>query len=138
MLSMFFLIRMLILLDYYFQTLIKQLLGLKSRYQLRGECSHCGRCCRLIGVEVSKKIPLTFWLYRPVIYLFYEKVNNFKFEGFSESDHCLLFSCLNFDTEVNRCRCYSMRPALCRDYPKLPYFEKPVLLSGCSFEVIAE
>ncbi len=90
----------------------------------------CGMCCELIGVAVPD------WLVKKkkfvsIIISFYEKVNEFKYQGYQSK--ALLFECTNYDSQKHCCKVYKSRPALCRAYPKIRFFEEPILLSGCSF-----
>ena len=101
---------------------------------IEGACSQCGKCCEVIGVSVPDYLVKIRWLLIIVI-TFYEKVNNFKYQEYSLDHHALLFSCNNYDYENKACLSYKKRPAICRSYPSVRYFNKPVLLPMCSFKV---
>jgi len=129
----FYLVRWLVILDYYTESFIRKFL-FKTSYKIEGECSQCGKCCEVIGVVIPTYITNYKWILAIVI-TFYEKVNAFKFIEYSQGHKALLFSCNNFDKEKMVCTSYSRRPAICRSYPSARYFEKPVLLTDCTYKV---
>lgn len=72
------------------------------------------------------------WLRRWVI-RFYEAVNDFEFLEYISEEEVLLFTCQHFDAQARRCKAYRNRPALCRSYPAVAYFDPPVLLPACGY-----
>lgn len=128
------LIRWIIILDYYLETFIKSLL-FKKRYCLTGRCNKCGKCCETIGILISPLL-LKYPFLIKIIIKFYELTNTFKYLGFSTEENALLFSCLSYDYSTQQCKIYKHRPAVCREYPRINFFNKPILIKNCGYKAI--
>ena len=91
----------------------------------------CGKCCEQIGVFVPRFSNNRFVLL--IIAVFIEKVNEFKYSQYLPEEKVLIFTCNNFDDVNKKCLNYRFRPAICRNYPMLRYFDKPVLFEECGY-----
>jgi uncharacterized protein len=124
--------RFIVILDYYIEKTTKTFI-LKSKYKVSGKCQKCGVCCKLIGAKISDFITHRKWLIFLIV-KYYEKINDFSFHSFLEQENMLLFTCNNFNEKGSKCLSYKIRPAICRGYPLVRYFQKPVLLQECHFK----
>ena len=80
----------------------------KSEYVRKGRCNQCGRCCRLLAVEMPR------WIARRdrIVYLlsrWHSAVLNFEFEG--RDDRYLVYHCRYYlnDEQGGHCRFYPFR-----------------------------
>lgn len=103
----------------------------KTQYARKGSCNRCGRCCRLLALEMPHYISRREYLVRFLIW--WHKVGlNFHFEG--KEKNWLIYSCayLN-DGDKPSCRIYPFRHRLCRQYPKQPLYGHPKTHKECGF-----
>jgi Fe-S-cluster containining protein len=130
---LFFIIRWLIIVDYFVERFFKKYI-FKPMYKVTGSCRQCGTCCQLIGIETPDYLLKRKWLMRLII-AFYKKINDFVYQGFAREERMMLFTCNKFDKEKHNCSIHPWRPALCRNYPLLRYFNKPVVFNTCGYKV---
>ena len=105
----------------------------KKQYQIQGACKKRGVCCKNIAIYLSNG----FWEYpllKAIAKGWYLFVYNFSFKG-QEPDHkIILFKC-NYLTKEGTCGIYKRRPFICRNFPEVRFFQKPILLPGCGYKV---
>lgn len=103
-----------------------------TRYKIDGRCKMCGNCCREIRMKISKAYLSSKFFTELVIrwiswlFDFYLIKIDFEYQD-------LVFSC-HHRGDDGKCQNYFWRPSICRNYPLLDYFKKPVFLPGCGFE----
>lgn len=86
-------------------------------WTLRGECNHCGYCCRFLGPIVltmtwaaDEEPDQAYWLLRGA-----------TITGKTVRYCChSLLPCQVYDEPAKRCGTYETRPAICRTYPVRP------------------
>lgn len=101
------------------------------RFALQGECVRCGECCRMIVGDPPGLVKRSGLL---SLYIGWHRVfHAFAVTGRGPEGE-VLFTCGHLRAD-GRCAIYARRPALCRDYPVLPFFEAPRLLPACSYRV---
>jgi hypothetical protein len=103
-----------------------------THYTINGHCQNCGHCCSRLGIYLSKR----FWNYSLVhrySIWWYSFVYNFTFIEKDISNHILIFKC-NY-LKNKKCSIYYKRPFICRSYPKVKYFIKPVFLPKCGYYI---
>ena len=106
----------------------------KSRYSLKGQCLRCGQCCERLGVHDPEHHCRRRWL-KKIIIAYYHYIYDFDFLEHLAEDRVLVFTCPHYDSARHQCDTYRHRPAICRGYPRVPFFEKPALLDGCGYRV---
>jgi Fe-S-cluster containining protein len=129
----FYFVRLVIRLDSCIEQLIKKYI-LKPKYTVSGTCKMCGTCCENIGIYTASYL-IKVNLILKIIVKFYEKVNDFQYQGYLPNKKILVFTCHNFDDNKRKCKVHNKRPAMCRNYPLLRYFNKPVLIKNCGYKV---
>lgn len=102
------------------------------QYRIEGSCKKRGVCCKQIALYLAP----AFWTYpvfRKAAILWYCFVYNFDVIGEDESQKIVLFSCRYLKN--NTCSIYWRRPAICRNYPLVRFFDKPSFIPGCGYRV---
>ncbi|MEM1008828.1 MAG: hypothetical protein AAGJ35_07455 [Myxococcota bacterium] len=124
------------MLDLTIQRLIQRLFP--PPYKVEGGCLKRGMCCHYILMGWSpwgERLPWVgkFWLW------WYTDVHGFYERGFEVEDDA------GHSAKVMRCRylrkdglCgqYRLRPALCRQWPRIEYGTRPQLLKGCGYKIL--
>ena len=128
----YFLIRWIIIAFHYYELLLKTVL-FRPQYILTGKCRQCAQCCEQIGVHDPKNIFKHSFLGKMVIN-YYQKINDFQFLGYISEQRMFIFSCKHFDQDQKKCLNYRHRPAICRGYPLVRYFDKPEIMPGCGYQ----
>ena len=121
---------------YFMETAADWLIGVpnKTEYVRVGSCNRCGRCCRLLALEMPLFIAKRDLLVR-LISRFHAFVFNFKYEG--RDDRFLVYRCGYFeDGDAPRCRIYHFRHRLCRFYPKQRLYGHPKTHHDCGFKFV--
>ncbi|MFC1595780.1 YkgJ family cysteine cluster protein [Candidatus Margulisiibacteriota bacterium] len=131
--ALYFVIRWLIIISNSHARFMDKLL-FKTRYKLCGSCVQCGKCCEVLGILDTELKKRNKYLTKLVI-AFYENVYNLKLLGFNEPESILLFTCKKLNRKEGKCGDYFNRPALCRNYPFVRYFEKPDIFPQCGYWV---
>ena len=102
------------------------------KYDIEGECSCCGDCCRFMySLDTYTEEEFKFLTY------FYPKYKRFKVIGKDEQGN-LILACKLID-EYNVCPDYQNRLEMCKDYPN----PKKIRAGGklykrCSYKLIPE
>ena len=130
----FLIIRWLVIIGWWYEQLLKRTL-FRPRYKLAGQCNQCSACCVHIGLEDPEGYYEKPLIARLVIF-FYDKINDFKFEGYLPDRKLFVFSCKQYDAVEKRCINYFHRPAVCRNYPQVHYFKEPEICQPCGFSAI--
>jgi Fe-S-cluster containining protein len=130
---LFLLLRVIVIVDYYLEDITKKII--RPKYKKTGKCIQCTQCCNLIALLLHKSFKKRPFLLK-IIIIFYERINDFKYISFSEEDNVLFFTCNKFDKEKKKCMARRLRPAICRHYPYIKFFEKPDQYSGCGYSII--
>lgn len=119
-----------VLLDNIIHNCIKNIFP--TRYKIAGKCKMCGNCCKEIRMKISPAYLsskfFTELVIRWVSWLFDFYLLNIDFEH-----NDLVFSCKKRGKD-GKCQNYFWRPSICRNYPLLDYFKKPVFLPRCGFK----
>ncbi len=120
-----------VILDNFLTALTRKLFP--TRYKLTGHCRQCGQCCRRIILTMTPaqaRSPLfTNLSVRWISWLF-----GFRLLEIDHEHDSLVFDCRH-QLADGRCGVYRWRPNVCRNYPLVDYFKKPVLLPGCGYTV---
>lgn len=101
----------------------------KTEYIKKGNCMKCGKCCRLLAIQYPN-----FFNRIPYAVDITVKWHEFRygFTYYNREGNYLLYSCNHLRSD-NRCGLYFFRPRLCREYPKVKLYGKPVHHFGCGF-----
>ena len=110
------------------QWLARQLI--RPPYQQEGTCLKRGNCCRYILLPVPKGLLTRFF------YFWNTQVNGF-FPRRSrpvviKERRMAVMGCRHLKT-CGRCNTYRTRPMVCRQWPLIKHFGRPVILKGCGF-----
>lgn len=122
--------RVLAIIDYYLEKVVG--VFFKKKWKIAGSCKKDGRCCRDIGIIAEKWIINNKYLLKLVTW-WYTKVHPFYFKYYVENEDALIFGCTKLN-DNGSCSIYKKRPPICRKYPVVNYFKKPVLFEGCGFK----
>jgi Fe-S-cluster containining protein len=119
--------------DVYAQRLVR--FFYRPRYKIEGGCKKRGACCQFIHMDWPQK-KLSFLMKLRVFWT--TEVLGFYFRDFEFMEDKVLTKVMScrYLKKDGRCKHYFLRPQICRDWPKRPYFKKPVLLKGCGFKAI--
>lgn len=105
---------------------------LPHKYEIEGQCKKRGVCCQQIALYLAP----AFWKYsllKGLARTWYEFVYNFTCIGESKENKVVIFKC-NY-LKGTKCGIYWRRPAICRNYPLVRFFDKPSFLPGCGYRV---
>ena len=104
----------------------------KIKYNLEGECSRCGDCCRFM-YSLDTYTEEEFELFTKI----YPEYKRFKVIGKDENGH-LILACKLID-EYNLCPDYKNRLAMCKDYPNPDKIRSGGrLYSRCTYRLVPE
>lgn len=104
----------------------------KPEFVREGGCQRTGQCCRAIGMGVPRS-----WLKFPKLIA---AINiwhrwRYNFTPIGTYDGMIVYQC-HFLTRDNTCSIHRFKPALCRDFPKLPLWGRPKLHKGCGYNFV--
>lgn len=119
---------------YYMESAADWLIGTYSRteYIRQGSCNRCGRCCRLLALEMPSFVARNKYLVHFFIWL-HALFFNFQYEG--QNGKWLVYRCGYFvDEDPVRCRIYPFRHRLCRYYPRQHLYGHPKVHVDCGFK----
>jgi len=104
----------------------------KRKWKIVGKCRRDGRCCKDIGIIAKPWIIKYKYIFKMVLW-WYTRVYPFCFKYYIEKENILIFGCTKLNND-GTCSIYNRRPSICRRYPIVSYFEKPVLFDDCGFK----
>lgn len=108
----------------------------EERYELRGSCNGCGRCCEFPSIQMTE-IAFHIDFIRKMVIFWQERFNGFSLVRQQKSHATLFFTCSHFDPETRQCNAYDTRPGMCRDYPKNQiYSVNPTFFPECGFYAV--
>jgi uncharacterized protein len=123
-------IRFISMLDAFLKKLPRYLI--KPLWRRTGKCKQCGRCCKLIGIEMEHRLA-KFSAIQGFVVWWVKTFNGFHLDKWDKKYEIFLFTCEHL--KKNRCTNYKDRPQLCKDYPPVrKYFEKPIFFDDCGFK----
>ena len=109
----------------------------RPRYRITGGCKQTGNCCRYIILD-NNELTVLGPLIRRVFVWWATEVNGFYERGFrvdvGGDNEARVYSC-RYITDDNRCANYRLRPAVCRQWPRVDYFVRPEVRRGCGYRV---
>ena len=107
----------------------------KTEYIRQGKCNRCGRCCRLLALEVPR-IFLKWKFLTRLLIAYHSLCLNFQSEGID--GNWLVYRCGYYqeDEGAGRCRIYHFRHRLCRFYPTQRLYGHPKLHRECGFKFV--
>ena len=101
----------------------------RIKYRIKGNCNHCGQCCKQIrsyGLKNEKELKL--------MQMFLPWYKRFYISG-KDSNGDLILSC-KYLSENGLCSVYNKRPFVCRNYPAKTISFNAEMIDGCGFKVI--
>jgi Fe-S-cluster containining protein len=121
------------LLDLLMQRLIQRIWP--PPYKVLGGCKQRGNCCHYILMERSPAIERWTWL-QGFWDWWYTDIHGFYERGYEvespDGRVAKVMSCRYLRAD-GRCGQYRVRPALCRQWPRIEYTKRPHLLKGCGY-----
>ena len=110
---------------------------IKPDYKIKGQCKLRGACCHFIHMGWPNEGTKLRFISK--IYLLWQtEVLGFYFKNFDfveDGKVTKVMGCRHLSKQ-GKCLQYKLRPALCRDWPKIHFFRKPHLLKGCGYQAI--
>ena len=88
----------------------------EPRFELRGSCEGCGRCCE----NPSMRVPALVFRLKSLRWIFlswHRIINGFEYVSAQKQGYVLVFRCSHFNEESRRCDSYNSRPG---NVPRLP------------------
>ncbi len=119
-----------IILDNFLTNIPKKYL-FKSKYILTGKCKRCGQCCKKILLSITPK-QLNSRLFSTIAIKWIEWIFGFELLYIDREDLYLAFKC-NYHNDDGTCGNYFWRANVCRNFPLIGYFKKPVFLPNCGY-----
>lgn len=105
----------------------------KTPYKEVGKCYQRGNCCYYIV------IPAPQGLMTRLFYFWHTQINGFfsRHPDPMEVDgqKVVVLGCRYLQKD-GRCGHHRMRPAICREWPRIEYFGPPKILKGCGFKAV--
>ena len=120
--------------DYHLEITADWLVGARAltEYVRRGKCVRCGRCCRLLGIQMPEWVAKKRWLVR-MLKVWHSAGLNFEYQG--EAGNMLAYRC-RYYRDGEGCSIYPIRHRLCRFFPKQHLYGKYELGDDCGFKFI--
>lgn len=104
----------------------------RTEYVRTGACYRCGRCCRLLALEMPRLLANRECFVRMLIW-WHRFGFNFRYEG--REKKWLIYRCGYLkDGQPIRCRIYPFRHRLCRFYPRQRLYGHPKTHRDCGFK----
>lgn len=105
----------------------------KTPYKQEGACHRRGNCCHYIVIFAPLNILTKLY------YLWNTQINGF-FARHPEpmevgGQKVIILGC-RYLQKNGSCGHHRMRPMICREWPRIEYFGKPVMLKGCGFKAV--
>lgn len=98
-----------------------------------GKCKRRGNCCHYILIQKSKGIFGSFDLF------WHTQINGFfrREKTLYEYKNMKVYvmGC-RYLKEDGSCGVYSLRPTICRTWPRIEYFGHPQILKGCGYKAV--
>lgn len=108
-------------------------------YRIEGSCKQRGNCCHYILMEWDTWMEKLPWLGRFWMW-WYTQIHGFYARGFDvenvDGRVARVMGCRHLQPD-GRCAEYSLRPAICRQWPRITYTSQPHVLKGCGYQVVA-
>jgi Fe-S-cluster containining protein len=107
----------------------------KTEYVRKGKCNRCGRCCRLLAMEMPARVSSRDWLVW-LVSKWHSAVLNFEIQG--RDARWLVYRCRYYYEKDGKaaCRIYHFRHRLCRFYPTQKLYGHPKLNPDCGFSFV--
>ncbi len=106
-----------------------------TEYVRTGSCNRCGRCCRLLALELPRS-----FLKHPLLVRFFAAWHRaaMNFEPRGQADTMLVYRCRHFreDEKGRGCSIYPFRHRLCRFFPRQALYGHPELAAECGFRFV--
>ena len=102
-----------------------------SKYKRQGSCHKCGQCCEEVYLRMTPK-QINAKFFRNLCVRWISWLYGFVLLRMDYSKTSLVFTCEHKGID-KKCLNYSWRPPICRNFPLIDYFEKPVFIKGCGF-----
>ena len=122
---------------YWMETAADFVIGASSttEYVREGSCLRCGKCCRLLAVEMPKFMAKRPWMAKLAM-VWHDLAFNFEPKGVT--DRFLVYRCRYFKEDKGgpRCSIYPFRHRLCRFFPKQRIYGKYELGDDCGFKFV--
>ena len=105
-----------------------------TEYVRTGSCKRCGRCCRLLALEMPHVISKRDVLVR--LFSWWHRFSfNFHYEG--REKNWLIYHCGYFlEGNPAGCRIYHFRHRLCRFYPRQRLYGHPKTHPECGYQFV--
>ena len=100
-------------------------------YRIKGKCKMCGQCCEEILLKMTPR-QMNSKFFRDLVVRWLSWLYGFIFIRYDTERYYLVFTCRHRGGQ-GKCQNYVWRPNICRNYPLVDYFDKPVFLEGCGF-----
>ena len=104
----------------------------RTKFVLKGKCNMCGNCCKRILLKITPE-QINSKLFMKIAIKWIEWIFDFIFLDIDYEDNYLAFTCKHIKPD-GKCGNYLFRPNVCRNYPIVDYFKKPVLLPDCGYK----
>lgn len=104
----------------------------RKQWRLDGKCKKCGRCCREIHLKIEPRL-LGNQFTKELVVRWISWLFCFYLIKIDYERNYLVFGCRNLKPD-GTCNDYRWRANVCRNYPLVDYFEKPVLFEGCGYK----
>lgn len=106
-----------------------------TEYVREGKCNRCGRCCRLLALELPRS-----FLKHPLLVRFFAAWHRaaMNFEPRGQADTMLVYRCRYYreDEKGRGCSIYPFRHRLCRFFPRQALYGHPELAAECGFRFV--
>jgi Fe-S-cluster containining protein len=106
---------------------------IRPPFQQAGHCLKRGNCCHYILLQ-KKRGPLQWinYFWNTQINGFFPRfLHDFEYEGRKMQ----VMGC-RYLKKDGKCAHYRLRPAVCRQWPRIEYFGRPQILKGCGFYAV--
>ncbi|MCB9638035.1 MAG: hypothetical protein H6727_03910 [Myxococcales bacterium] len=108
-------------------------------YQVEGACKKRGHCCHYILIGWHPMMQRWSWFGKFWLW-WYTDVHGFYPRGFDVEgpggDVAKVMSC-RYLKEDGTCGQYTVRPAICRQWPRVEFTGRPHVLKGCGYRIVS-
>lgn len=106
---------------------------IRPPYKTGGHCKKRGNCCYYILMSEPKGIC------GRILYFWNTQVNGFFLrdlvEAPGEKEKLAVMGCRYLKPDGS-CKHHVLRPMVCREWPRIEYFDRPKILKGCGYKTL--
>lgn len=105
---------------------------IRPPFRTEGHCLKRGNCCYYIIMPAPKR------LLARINYFWQTQINGFYYrDEIAVEGHDVHVMGCRYLNKDGSCNHHTLRPKICREWPRIEYFERPKILKGCGYKAVS-